>query len=451
MKFFVKKDGQMVEATAEQVMSSDEILYNEGGEALNQRASNGPVEELTGTVKELFTAVEGLKGLKEQQEEMASKMAAYEEAAKKGFPIPSFPGGTEENEDEAKIYRPFDLAKQGKGLLDRHKHPIHQITEDKREEMAKFFILFFKAAYMQDPMARMKFREKYGEATQETKTAIGDTGNVFPVPDIVDEEILAFSREKSVVLQYARIWDMISEIQSFPSETGQSTTAWGNTTTQSDPAITEVELTAKELSAFTEVRNTTLGDARSDIVSWLTEMMAEAAGQELDNEAFNGDGSNLLSGIMTANAGYSVVMSTSTIADLSAADLSNMIAKLDGLRKQGARFWMNGAILHYIRTLADSQSRPIFIERIGAPMDATVYGYPYTEVVKCPSTDAANTALLAFGNLRYLAVGRRLGVTALQVDPYGLWTTNRTRFKIYQRWAMQLGLTQGFCRLVTGS
>jgi HK97 family phage major capsid protein len=136
---------------------------------------------------------------------------------------------------------------------------------------------------------------------------------------------------------------------------------------------------------------------------------------------------------------------------ITADDLSLMIAKLDGLKKQGARFWMHGQILHYIRNLKDSNDRPIFIETVGAPMSGTIWGYPYSEVIKMPSTSGANTAFVAFGNLRYFSVGRRLDTTTLQVDPYGLWTTNRTRFKLYQRWGMKIGLANGFVRLLTSA
>jgi HK97 family phage major capsid protein len=302
-------------------------------------------------------------------------------------------------------------------------------------------------------MMLKRFAELYGVVDPSRKAVIGDGSNDFPIPDIVDSEILHFAREVSVILKYARTWDMISEKQSFPIEGTAVSVAWGNTTEESEPDInTEFELDAEELSAFSEVRNTTLADSRSDIVSWLTEALAEAAGQEIDNEGFTGDGTNVCSGILTAACGYSVVLASgsTSFSQLDATKLSEMIGKLDGLKKTGARFWLSGAILHYIRSLKDSQDRPIFIETVGAPMSGTIWGYPYTEVVKLGSiTDAANTAFMAFGNLRYFGVGRRLDSSSLSVDPYGKWTTNRTRFKLYQRWGLGIALALGLVRMLT--
>jgi len=56
-----------------------------------------------------------------------------------------------------------------------------------------------------------------------------------------------------------------------------------------------------------------------------------------------------------------------------------------------------------------------------------------------------------FGNMKYMAVGRRLDSATIMVDPYGLWTTNRTRFKLYQRWALRVALPEAFVKLVTSA
>ena len=113
---------------------------------------------------------------------------------------------------------------------------------------------------------------------------------------------------------------------------------------------------------------------------------------------------------------------------------------------------MSGEILFSVRGLEDTNGRPIFYDgAYGGPTPPSIFGYPYEEVISMPTTSAANTAFAAFGNLRYMAVGRRLGATALNVDPYGLFTTNRTRYKLYQRWGMSMSLPGGFVRLLTAA
>lgn len=444
--FVLDEDGNLVEKTLEEINT----------ETPAAKKDDDPIAELTGLVKDLVVGVKETQAqhaasVQEKQEEAEAKIAAYEKALKTGFPVPHIDDNMSVDEG-IEAWAPYDLAMQGKTLIHGQKYK-YKMPEETRVEVAKCLCLFIKAGYLQDPMAKNLYRQKYGAPT--TKTDVGDSGNVFPVPDIVMDEVLHYARERSTVLQLASVWPMISEKESFPAETTKSSSAWGNTTSESDLVVGEVELTAQELSTYKAVKNATLADSRTDIVSWLVEALAEGSALEVDNEAFNGDGyasDGACSGILST-AGYSVVMASGSTAfsAITADHLSELISKLDGRLKEGARFFMNGSILHFIRILKDTNDNPVYIPNYSSPAGATIHGYPYSENVKMPSTSAANTAFLFFGNLKHFAVGRRLDTTSLQVDPYGLWTTNRTRFKLYQRWALQNALPNGFARLLTAA
>ena len=425
------------------------------------------VEELTGLIKEMAenqkSTNEAIRDVKDQVDLTTQQLKAYEDAQKRGIVLPG--GGVDRsqfgNEDQADLFAPYKMAEQGRRLQDKFAHPMHTITDEKREEMAKFFILFLKAGVFQNQAAMAEFRQRYGDVSKASATVIGDSGNVFPIPDIVEEEILHYAREQSVILQYGRLLPMTSEIHSWPKEASGSAVAWGNTTAESMPDVnTEFELTAYELSAYATAKNMTLADARSDIVSWLTEMMAEAVGQELDNAAFDGDGTSTYgycSGLLSAAAGYSVVLASGSAAfsSIGVTALSEAISKVGGKKKIGARWFMNGEVFHFIRDLKDDNNRPIFYDVMGdggsALPGTRILGYPYSEVPAAVSTSAVSTGFIVFGNLRNFGVGRRLDTMALHVDPYGLWTTNRTRFKIYNRWGLKIALENGFCRIVTAA
>lgn len=421
-----------------------------------------PMKQLEGLIRDIA------KNAKEAQDKADAKMEALQKAIQLKFPIAGAeklpPEDSPDRNEAENIYErnakmagmtakeaeaffgDYDLAVQGRMLQDKVAHPNHVIDEPTRIEMAKFYLLMLRAAA--DPRAREKFIDTYGRF----KTNIGDVGNTFPLPKPLESEILAFARESSVLLQYARVWPMTSDKMGVPAESTSTSVSWGNTTPVSDPAATEVELVAEELSAYSTVRNATLADTVSDIVGWINQCMAEAAGLELDNQGFNGTGTPFYGLLTTTGAGYSVVLSGSSYTTLDVVRLSNMIAKLDGMKKIGARFFMHGQLLHQVRILRDSQGMPIFYPgNIAGAAPPTIMGYPYSEVIKMPSTDGANTAFAVFGNLRYYAVGRRLDIATLTVNPYLYWTTNRTSFKLYQRWAMKSGLKNGFVRMLTSS
>lgn len=418
----------------------------------------GMIKDMASTFKDEFGNLKnGLNLVKEKQEEIEVKVAAYDDAVKRGgLPAPMPDSGMTLQQSQ-ELFWGYDMARQGKLLSDKLRHPAHQVPEALKPELAKFWILFLRAGLQRNDKARAEFEERYAADIARYKTAVGDTGNVFPVPDVLQEQVLAYAREASVSLQDSLIWDMTSEKTSVPAETASPSLSWGNTTPESEPTVEEVELSVYEYSAYAAVRNTTLADAISDVVSWLTESMAEAQGLGIDDITWNGDGTEdygYCSGILTAACGYSVIMGSgyTNFSSLLDTDLSNMIAQLDGLRKVGAKFYMHGQILHYVRILKDSQNRPIFVESVGSDVPGKIFGYPYKEVVKMPSTSASNTPFLSFGNMRRgFVVGRRLYSTALDANPYEKWTTNRTCFKLYSRMGGKIVLANNLVRLLTNS
>lgn len=456
-KYIKTVEGVLVSATPEQI--ADEKLDKFDVEFPDPVVQENPMKDLENVIRALAGDT------KDAVEKMNAQMAAYAKAQERGLVLPSsmppegspartgfeniyeknakMAGMTEKEAQEC--FGEYDLAIQGKELQDKYHHPNHIIDEPTRIEMAKYYCLLLRS--MNDPRVRGKFLDTYGMA----KTNIGDSGNTFIMPKPIEAEILAFAREVSILLQYAKIWPMTSDKMGIPAEASSTSVSWGNTTPASDPGITDIELSASELSAYSTVRNTTLADTVSDIVGWLNSNLAEAAGQELDNQGFNGTGSPFRGLLLaTYGAGHDVVSAHASIANVSADELSEMISHLDGKRKLGARFYMHGEILHYVRILKSVDGVPIWLPgNIAGGMPPGIHGYPYSEVPKMPSTDEANHPFILFGNLNYYAVGRRLDVATLSVNPYLGWETNRTSFKLYQRWAMIMGLRQAFVRLMT--
>lgn len=466
MKYFFKVDGDLVEASLEQIEDKTLTLYNEDNEIVREAdLTEIEVEEEDTEVDKIASINDNINTLvanfQERFDAQEKEIKTLKENAQKAFPIEGDEGikhTDNDNEVMKMLGKHWDRKRQGT-TFDNYTRPLglpeYKPEEKTVDELYKFFGLVSLAsnpkAGTEAAKAMDMFNRVYG------KTQVGDTGNVFPIPDIVESEIIWFARERSFILQYGRVIPMVSEKHSWPRETASATVSWGNTTSQSEPTVDEVELDAEELSCWAGVKNAHMADSRSDIVAWLTANLGEAAGLELDNKAFNGTGTDdpfICSGILTAHAGNSVTMDSGSTAfsNLSSTNLSNMIAALDGVRKTGARFMMHGSVLHYVRDLKDTNGRPIFMDgHIGAGVPGTIFGYPYSEVIKCPDTSGANTAFLGFGNPQYFFVGRRLDSATLDVDPYGLWTTNRTRYKIYQRWALVQGLPAAFVRLITAS
>ncbi|MBW1666722.1 MAG: phage major capsid protein [Deltaproteobacteria bacterium] len=434
-------------------------------------------EELRGLLKEVMgeeikKAIEEsekrneerIKALEALTAEQRAKIEALEKMpAQPGrIAVPGKPGQATEV-----LYRGRDLGAQGWGINRSVKEKIAQLkmegldveltdlygrpitlqiaSEEKRERYAKWMIDFIQAKVFDDAAAKAALQEGT------------DSEGGYIVPDEFTDEILAFARLQSFALRDCRIWPMKSDTRKVPAEDGAVSVSWTDeesAITESEPTLAEVTLTAKRLDAYSKASNEFLEDASTDVVSWLTELFAEAIGQELDNQVLNGTGSPC-SGVLTAAAGNSVVLGSGEVSfsSIDADDLSNAIAQLPVNRLAGARWYFHRTVLHHIRILKDDNNNYIFAKP-GNGVPGTIWEYPYTLSEKAPAATAASQAskgFIVFGNMRYFALGRRKQNMTLDVDPYGLFTTYQTRFRIVNRWGMSVGLAGGFCRIVTAA
>ena len=438
-------------------------------------------EELKGLIKEVFEKeikaseqrqAEKLEAWQkefaaqsaEKQKEISNRIAAIEATpvVKSRLAIPGKEGKTTDVYLGVKMDRQLTDVFNGQRLSHAKELIVNpklfpvMADDNKREEFAKHIIMVVKSA-TGDLKARTQYedwREKYVETHKAALNEGTGSQGGFLVPDEYADEILAFARLKSVALQDCRIWPMGSDVRRVPAENAKVTVSWkseGTAADQTEPTFNEVVLTAKKLTAYSIASNELLQDSTSDIVSYLTDIFSEAVGQELDNQVFNGTG-DPWSGILTAAAGFSVIMSTglTNFSSISGDNLLELIDKINQEAEEGAKFYFHKNILTYIRKLKDTQNQYLFAPIAGG-LPTDIWSYPFVRVPKMPKTSDSGTgkAFVAFGNLRHFALGRRLESMTLDVDPYGKFLENQTRFRTVSRWGGALGLSGAVSRLVT--
>jgi len=432
-------------------------------------------EELKGVIKEVFSEEIKASEKRAEEREQAWQKTFEEQSAKdrdaivkrieaiESTPVVksrlSIPGKPGKSKD---IYLGFRLDKQlsdiftgqrcagARDLLANPKLFPMMADEAKREEYAKHLIMIVRAA-KGDHQANKDYQEWVQKADMAEGT--GSYGG-YLVPEEYSDEILAFQRLRSFALQDCRIWPMSSDTRRVPVENTSVSTSWkseGTAAGASNPTFAEAELAAKKLTAYSTASNELLQDSMIDIVSYLTELFAEASGQELDNQVLNGTG-DPVSGLLTAACGYSVVMASglTNFSSVTGDNLLDLIDKIPMEAEDGAKFYMHKKTLTFVRKLKDSQNQYLFAPIAGG-LPADIWGYPYVRTNKGPTTSAASTAFILFGNLRYFLLGRRLGTMTLDLDPFGKFLENQTRFRLVQRWALKVGKSTAFARLVTAA
>ncbi len=221
-----------------------------------------------------------------------------------------------------------------------------------------------------------------------------------------------------------------------------------------NPTFGQVTLTAKKLAGLTSaISSELLSDTAIDIVGLLVEQFMYAIGQELDNQVLNGTGSPV-SGILSAAAGYSVVLGTgsTSFSAIGANDVRSMIRKLSSADAALAKFIYSKDIQFYLDTLKDSNGRYIYREPAG-DRPAALWNRPIIESAKAPaeSASAVSTAFIALAFLKYFYIGRRMGAMAFASDPYTNFATDEVRFRVLTRWALAMARSTAFVRAITAA
>jgi len=361
-------------------------------------------------------------------------------------------------------YKGYKLGKQGTGkgqtallgnsslksFVMKHKEDFEVIgTEEGFEGFSKFMI-DAKDAMMGDVAAQQKLQSE-----QKASQLVEGTNSVggYTVPVEYQDDLIRLAVEKSFALQECTTIPMSRETLPIPTELTRVSVNWPEEAaapTESNPTFGQVMLTAKKLGGLTDgISKELLADSSVDIVGLLAEQFMYAIGLEIDNQALNGTGSPL-SGVLTAKAGYSCIMSADAFSTVTAEDFSLMISKLSEEDATQAKFVYNRSIQHFVRSLKDTANNPIY-QAIAMAGPGTIYGVPKIESSRSVSTSAASTAFAALGNWKKMFLGRRQGVMSLEMDPYSEFAEDLVRFKMITRWGMAVARATAFVRLVTGA
>lgn len=393
------------------------------------------------------------KSIEEKVNPLSEKVDGIDERLKTVEESPKFKDVNINTKFERK-YRGYDLNEVGAGIATKaQKNPAEfpmMSNEEKFHGFKKFIIDFVKAKCFHNVEAMQGIKEFYTKTNQMQEDTAGEGG--YLVPEEWASEIIKLGREKTFALRECSVIPMNRDKMNVPSELTLASVSWTAEETEAtagEPTFTEVELNAKKLDGFARVTNELLEDSAYDIVSMLTEQFAYATLVELDNQVLNGTG-DPTSGILTAKAGNSVVTTGDAFSTISADDFSEAIYKVGAKYRPGAKFVIGNIGLHYARTLKDSNNNPIWAMPAQA-QPSTIWGVPYIESEQITDTTAASTGFAAYGNLKKVLIGRRKSSMKLDVDPYGLFTYNVTRFRIVTRWDIEVAIAAALCRIMTAA
>ena len=205
-------------------------------------------------------------------------------------------------------------------------------------------------------------------------------------------------------------------------------------TANNESAMTLGQLTFtidKYIGEYVEVLNSELDDANFDFVNqWLIPAQAEAIGQYIDDEVFDGTNSIFTSSIIDVTAAVTASGSTDIAAAVTFDNLNTMYHHIEWERgiKDGVWFGPRG-VLKDIRGLkGTTNDHPIFMETpINGRPSYMVMGSRYVITPAITNTPGNGVMRLCFGDPSKYTIALR-GQVENVVNPYILMKEHKTQF-----------------------
>lgn len=305
-------------------------------------------------------------------------------------------------------------------------------------------------------MADLVDNAKTFEDPAQVKDMVGQTTTAggFLVNDELRDEILSYGRYSSIALRKCRIESMASDVQLFPRENAKFSlafTAENTEATETSPTLTQVTVTAKELTGYAEVSWALEQDA-SNVVGLLLDQVAEEFGLTLDETVLDGSG-DPMSGIFDATTSYSVVLAGSNFSEITMAKLREAISKVKPQDRMGASWVSSTSFLWTYLYNIQQSSRDVFIpaDDPEAGPSGRLMGFDVEESEAAPSAAGSGNPVLVYGNLNSVIIGERLVPSmTLFRNPYRKATERLTQYLFFARVGMADALPLKRCRIITG-
>lgn len=305
--------------------------------------------------------------------------------------------------------------------------------------------------------AAVQFCQSHGLMNVSAGMFSGDNSKGgFLVPDEMSQALIRLREERGVFPQFANRVPMGSDIIKVPRLLSDVTAYWvgessgtNNEIPASDATLGNAELMARKLAALTKVSSELDEDAVIDIGDMITQSMAYAMADKIDEAAFNGDGTSTYGGVLglknalDANAVQDAGTGNNSALTLDLSDFEATVAKYPQYPGASPRWFMHSAVYwSSAARLQDAAGGNTTVTLANGPLQLFL-GYPVTFVQVMPSTTGtlASTILAYFGDLRLGATygTRRQTRTEVSSERYfeydlvGIKCTERVAINIHER------------------
>lgn len=315
-------------------------------------------------------------------------------------------------------------------------------------------IRFLKAVAEKDGSVLGAIAGQTMKALGMSEGSLTDGGNTVPVEFDTDLKVAIEEYSLSGLCTNHTMTTAEMDLRSVSTKPTVYQVAEGIAVTQGAPKTAAPVLTAKAFAGLQTMSKELFYDNNVGLYQKLVMLYGEALGARRDAEII-GTGATF-TGVLKSVTPQVVTLDGTSIENITYKKIVRLTNSItDGQKANGAYFVMHRLIWTVICELTDQLGRPI----VQNPWDAknrTLLGYPVKLTEAAPSTDAADTAFIAFGNFKWVDFGLRQGSTASILTEATVASVNLAEQRalgliIDERWGVVVSIPSYFAIIKTAA
>lgn len=275
--------------------------------------------------------------------------------------------------------------------------------------------------------ASLNWCDRNGVDVRNAMSTNPNTAGGFLVAPAMSQAIIDLREQYGVFRQNARITPMSSDTLMIPRVTGHLTANFvgeKQAITESDMTFDQVQLVAKKLGVLTYMSSEVNEDAIISVTDLLARDIAYALALKEDQCGFTGAGTSVYGGINgitnkiigTAGA-VTAANDHDTFAELDAADIANLIAKLPEYASMNAKFFCSRVAKALVFDRLKATAGGNTVQTLGGAPQDSYLGYPIitSQVLPTSTGDLSSLPMILFGDLSLSStIGDRRSLTLAQ-------------------------------------
>ena len=240
-----------------------------------------------------------------------------------------------------------------------------------------------------------------------------DADGGYLVPDTYEKTLIQALNDTMVVRKLAHTFVTACGVHKIPVVTSHGTANWveeSGEIPETSETFGQQHIGAHKLTALIKISEELLNDSAFDLEEYFQKEFTKRILNAEEVAFITGDGNGKPTGLLDADTGAEVGVTTESATEITADDVINLYYSLRAPYRSKAVWLLNDSTVNALRLLKDKNGQYLWQSSLKEGTPDMLMGRPVYTSTAFPSIGAGQKAV-AFGDLSYYWIGDREGIT----------------------------------------